>query len=139
MGDHEAPRLIMNFSIIIATFDRPDALDRLLRGIANHFVKSPFSFEVVIANNARDDAIAVHGFGQIRGSNIDVAALLAGRIRVFGHHESKTRGIRLQPANHQIHLLGNTKTIAANLQERSIADERSKLALEMCALVTWHP
>lgn len=48
----------MDFSIIIATFDRPDALDRLLRGIAERFVKSPFHFEVLIANNARDEAIA---------------------------------------------------------------------------------
>lgn len=58
MGGHEAPRLNMDFSIIIATFDRPDALDRLLRGIANHFGKSPFRFEVVIANNARDETVA---------------------------------------------------------------------------------
>jgi cellulose synthase/poly-beta-1,6-N-acetylglucosamine synthase-like glycosyltransferase len=48
----------MDFSIIIAAFDRPDGLNRLVRGIAQHFVKSPFKFEVLIANNARDEAIA---------------------------------------------------------------------------------
>ncbi|HET9916688.1 MAG TPA: hypothetical protein VFQ89_06230, partial [Candidatus Binatia bacterium] len=48
----------MDFSIIIATFDRADALDRLLRGIAEHFVESSLEFEVLIANNARDEAVA---------------------------------------------------------------------------------
>lgn len=48
----------MDFSIIIATFDRADALDRLLGGIAEYFVKSSFDIEVLIANNARDEATA---------------------------------------------------------------------------------
>ena len=48
----------MDFSIIIATFDRAAALDRLLSGIAKHFLKSSVQIEVLIANNARDDATA---------------------------------------------------------------------------------
>ena len=48
----------MDFSIIIATFDRADGLDRLLRGITEHFVKSSFDVEVLVANNARDEAAA---------------------------------------------------------------------------------
>ena len=45
----------MDFSIIIASFDRPESLDRLLTGLAEHFVKSSFDFEVLLANNARGD------------------------------------------------------------------------------------
>ena len=48
----------MDFSIIIATFDRADGLDRLLCGIAEHFVRSSFDIEVLVANNARDEAAA---------------------------------------------------------------------------------
>jgi len=48
----------MDFSIIIACFDRVDGLDRLLRGVAGNFVKASFEFEVLIANNARDEAVA---------------------------------------------------------------------------------
>jgi len=48
----------MDFSIIIATFERTDALDRLLRGVAQHFVSSSLEFEVLIANNARGEAVA---------------------------------------------------------------------------------
>lgn len=48
----------MDFTIIIASFDRADGLDRLLKGMAEHFAKSPFEFEVIVANNARDDDVA---------------------------------------------------------------------------------
>ena len=48
----------MDFTIIIATYDRADALDRLLKGIAEHFAKSTIEFEVIVANNARDAGVA---------------------------------------------------------------------------------
>lgn len=48
----------MDFSIIIATFDRADGLDRLLSGIVDHFDVSLFEYEVLVANNARDEAVA---------------------------------------------------------------------------------
>lgn len=47
----------MDFSIIVASFARADGLDRLLGGVAEHFVRSSFEFEVLIANNARDEAL----------------------------------------------------------------------------------
>jgi len=43
----------MDFSVIIATFDRADSLQRLLSGLAQNFGKSPISHEVIVANNAR--------------------------------------------------------------------------------------
>lgn len=48
----------MDFSIIIATFDRAESLDRLLASVAEHFVESSVDFEVLVANNARDEASA---------------------------------------------------------------------------------
>ena len=48
----------MDFSIIIASFDRPESLDRLLTGLAEHFVKSSIDFEILLANNARGDDAA---------------------------------------------------------------------------------
>lgn len=48
----------MDFSIIIASFDRAEGLDRLLRGVSDHFVSSAYELEVLIANNARDGAAA---------------------------------------------------------------------------------
>ncbi|HWH79954.1 MAG TPA: glycosyltransferase [Candidatus Binatus sp.] len=43
----------MDFSIVIATFDRCASLERLLGGIAQHFGKSEISHEIIVANNAR--------------------------------------------------------------------------------------
>ena len=48
----------MEISIIIATYDRFDSLRRLLTGIRTHFGAVDIEHEVIIANNARDDAIA---------------------------------------------------------------------------------
>lgn len=48
----------MEFSIIIATYNRIDSLRRLLSGIRQHFGASSIAHEVIVANNARDDAIA---------------------------------------------------------------------------------
>lgn len=48
----------MDFSIIIATYDRVDSLGRLLRGIEQHFGGLDISHEVIVANNARDEKVA---------------------------------------------------------------------------------
>jgi GT2 family glycosyltransferase len=48
----------MDFSIIIATYDRADSLRQLLTGIRNHFRNLDIKYEVIVANNARDNAIA---------------------------------------------------------------------------------
>ena len=49
----------MDFSIIIiVSFDRVDALGRLLGKVAEHFAKFSFEFEMLVAINARDEAVA---------------------------------------------------------------------------------
>jgi cellulose synthase/poly-beta-1,6-N-acetylglucosamine synthase-like glycosyltransferase len=48
----------MEFSIIVATYDRCDSLRRLLTGIRSHFGALDIEHEVIVANNARDDLVA---------------------------------------------------------------------------------
>ena len=48
----------MEFSFIIATYDRCESLHRLLSGIATGFGGSEIDHEVIVANNARDHNIA---------------------------------------------------------------------------------
>jgi GT2 family glycosyltransferase len=44
----------MECSIIIATYERVDSLERLLSGISKHFGQSEIDHEIVVANNARN-------------------------------------------------------------------------------------
>jgi GT2 family glycosyltransferase len=78
----------VRFSIIIATYDRIDSLRRLLSGIRRHFGASGIEHEVVIANNARDEAIAraiealVAEFQNANGAPVrSVREPLAGKCR----------------------------------------------------------
>ncbi len=48
----------MDFSIIIASYDRVDSLHRLLRGIEQYFGGLGITYEVIVANNARDEKVA---------------------------------------------------------------------------------
>jgi len=48
----------VEFSIIIATYDRFDSLRRLLTSIRRHFGALDIEHEVIVANNARDESIA---------------------------------------------------------------------------------
>jgi len=47
----------LDFSIIVATYDRHELLRRLLSSIRRHFALSNVSCEVIVANNARGDAM----------------------------------------------------------------------------------
>jgi GT2 family glycosyltransferase len=48
----------LDFSIIIATYDRHESLRRLLSGIRQHFASAGVDYEVIVANNAREESIA---------------------------------------------------------------------------------
>jgi len=58
---------------------------------------------------------------------------------VLGHHESKTAGTGLQATDDQIHLLGQSESVPADLQEHAVADECLQLTLEATALFARHP
>ena len=85
--------------------------------------------------DARHDAVAVHRLGEIRGGDVDVLPLAA---RVLGDDESETAGIRGEPADDEVHLLGQAEAVAANLQQLAGVTERLQLALEGGALLARH-
>lgn len=89
----------MDFTIIIASFDRADALDRLLRGIAEHFTRTTDAFEVIVANNAREDGAASALDGVIAryssampGHFCGVREPLAGKCRAQNRAISNAKG-----------------------------------------------
>ena len=64
--------------------------------------------------DARDDAVAVHRLVQVRSRDVDVAAAVE---RPLGDDEAVAAGMRLQPADVQVHLFGQAEALAANLDE----------------------
>ena len=84
------------------------------------------------AFDAHDNAVAVHRFVEERTGNVDVAA---GVERPFGRDESIAGWMRLQPADIQIHLFGQTESMAAELNELARGDQRFDVALERRAVV----
>ena len=55
--------------------------------------------------------------------DVDVLAVLPVR-RVLRHHEAEAAGIRGQTADDEVHLVGQAKAIAANLEELAGRDQR---------------
>jgi GT2 family glycosyltransferase len=89
----------MKFSIIIATYDRVDSLRRLLAGIQQHFGASNIAHEVIVANNARDEAVArrindaVNELAQGTGARMRlVREPLAGKCRAQNAAIREARG-----------------------------------------------
>src|SRR5581483_12357675 len=84
------------------------------------------------ALDADDDAVAVHRFVHQLAGDVDVAAVVE---RPLGGDEPVARRMRLQPADVEIHLLGQSEAVAADLNEVAGADERFDVALERRAVV----
>src|SRR5688500_12467587 len=97
---------------------------------------APFEAFRRLPLDARDDAIPVHGFAEIRCGDVDVLALAT--LGVLGHDESETRRIGLQLADDQIHLVGNPVAVAPNLQQLAAGGERLELAPERVAFFARH-
>ena len=66
------------------------------------------------ALDARDDAVAVHRFVEMRTGDVDVAA---GVELTLGRDEAVAGRMRLQPADVEVHLLGQSESLASNLNE----------------------
>jgi hypothetical protein len=86
--------------------------------------------------DAGDHAVAVHRFEEIAGGNVDITAHAAHRRHVFRHDEAESAGIRVKPSDDEVHLLGEPKAIAANLEEHAFAGECFQLPLERRAILT---
>ncbi len=89
---------------------------------------APFGASTVFETlDARDDAIAVHRFVEMRAGNINVAA---GVERTLGNHEAVPRRMRLQPAGVKVHLLGQAEPMTTDVDELAVRDERFDMPLE---------
>ena len=85
------------------------------------------------AFDARDDAVAVHGLIQVAAGDVDVARhALRGTIR---HDEAEPARVRGDPADDQVHTIGQPVTVAAGLDQVSRPDEILEQALEGRALL----
>ena len=76
---------------------------------------APFEPLLGLPLDARDDAIAVHRLGQVGGRDVDV--LLVAASTVLGHDEAEAGRIGREPADDEVHLLGQAEAVAANLQQ----------------------
>ena len=119
----------MEFSIIIATYDRIDSLRRLLSGIRKHFGSSKIKHEVIVANNARDDAIAlgidqaVDEFRQDSGAEIRlVREPLAGKCRAQNAALREARGRILVFFDDDVKVTPKWLEIAAEFFQRASFD-----------------
>ena len=87
----------------------------------------------LIALDARDDAVAVHRLVQVRARDVDVAG--ARLERPLGDDEAVAGRVRLQPADVQVHLLGQAEAVAADLDQIARRHERRDVAFERRAFV----
>ena len=83
------------------------------------------------AFDAGDDAVAVHRLVEMRAGHVDVAARVK---RTLGDDEAVAAGMRLQTADVQVHLLGQTEAVSTNLNEIAGGDERFEMAFERRAI-----
>ena len=75
----------------------------------------------------------MHRFVEQRAGNVDVAAERVER--TIRRHEAVAGGMRLQLADVEVHLLRQTKTVAANLDQLAGRHERLDVTFERGALV----
>jgi cellulose synthase/poly-beta-1,6-N-acetylglucosamine synthase-like glycosyltransferase len=115
----------MKFSIIIATYDRFDSLRRLLSGIHTHFGALDIEHEVIVANNARDDAIArkiddvVKEFRTGRGAEFHlVREPLAGKCRAQNRAIQAARGKILAFFDDDVEVTPQWLRVAADFFQR---------------------
>ncbi len=89
----------MEFSVIIAAYDRCDSLRRLLGSIAENFDRREAEYEVIVANNAREPRTAaaiaalVEEFRRARGDQFrHIVEPLAGKCRAQNRAIREARG-----------------------------------------------
>ena len=60
------------------------------------------------------------------------------RVGLLGHDEAEPAGVRREPPDDEVHLLGQAEAIAADLQQFAGGDQRLQLPLEAGALLAGH-
>ena len=113
------------------------AADERAVAALEHPDDAPFGAAALLdALDANDDAVAVHRLVEMRAGNVDVAG--AGFEWTLRGDEAIARRVRLQAADVEVHLLGQTETLASNLNEIARSDERFDMPLERRAVVLRH-
>ncbi len=110
-----------------------EAADDVRLAALENLDDAAFSPLVGTAFHSRDDPIAVHRFGKIRGCDVDVAG-----VSVLRHDKAEAAGVGGQSPDDEIHLLGQSEAIAANLQQIARRDECLELSLEAGAFFARH-
>jgi GT2 family glycosyltransferase len=110
----------LDFSIIIATYDRSDSLRLLLNGIHEHFGPLGIQHEILVANNAREDAVArridsvVRDFQQRDGARFHlVREPLAGKCRAQNKAVRQARGAVLAFFDDDVEVVPSWLSVAA--------------------------
>ena len=102
----------------------------LINGIgANLEVFDPF----LDALDTHHDAVAVNRFVQMKTGDVDVSAV--GLERPVRRHEAVAGRMRLEPADVEVHLLGQAEPLAADLHEIAGGDQRFDVTFERGALL----
>ena len=84
--------------------------------------------------DAGHDAIAMHRLIQIAAGNVDVARHLLER--PIRHDEAKAARVGRDPADDEIHPVGQAVTVAARLHQLAVGHQLPEQALESRALLT---
>jgi len=117
------------FTIIIATFDRVTELEKLLAGIAEKFARSPVTHDVIVANNARDEAIAVkiekllEGFAEKHGNRFRyVREPAPGKCKAQNRAVAQAKGAILAFFDDDVEITPQWLDIAAEFFQREPFD-----------------
>ena len=111
-----------------------EAADDGLRAALENLDDAAFDAAVgAMPLDAHDDAVAVQRFLEIGRGDENVA--LHALERPLGCHEAEARRMGVEPADDQIHPIGEAVAVAADEDERAVGDERSQMTLERRVLL----
>ena len=100
---------------------------------------APLDTAIGATLDSRDNPIAVHRLVDLRRGNVNVLSLASSAVAVMrapsgveglGGNEPIAGGVDREPADHEVHLFGQTEAIAADPQQIARRDEVLELAFE---------
>ena len=91
---------------------------------------------VALVLDAHDHTVAVHRLVEVVARDVDARRTVVGRR--LGIDEREPAWIGRDAADHEVHPVGQAESVAANLDERAGADERTQPAPERRALLARH-
>ena len=95
---------------------------------------SSFGASFSVPLDAHDNAIAVHRFREIGRCDVDVRSRSVG-VWLIGNDKAEPARVGRESADDEVHLVGQSVSIAADLEEFTCSHERFQLSSETCALI----